>query len=76
MTVLYRSKILKNFDEDIVEKLVNFMKEQKISFLKGQISKLEKKGEKIHVTINGDIEEFDNVLLAVGRTPTTKNLGL
>ena len=37
---------------------------------------MEKKDQKIHVTINGEVEEFDNVLLAVGRTPTTKNLGL
>ena len=32
VTILYRSKILKKFDQDIVEKLVDFMKEQKITF--------------------------------------------
>ena len=52
------------------------MKEQKVKFLKGSISKLDKKGDQISVIINGEEELFDNILLAVGRSPSTDKIGL
>ena len=81
VTVLYRSKILRGFDEDIVNKLVEFMKDhEKINFVKGVATSFEKEGEKIKVVLKTDGESkehlFDNVLLAIGRSPSTWKIGL
>lgn len=52
VTVLYRSKPLRNFDSGIAERLVEFMKNHKINFLKGNATKFEKNGDKIKVTLD------------------------
>lgn len=83
VSILYRSKILRGFDEDMVEKVVNFMKKEKVKFVKGTLVSM-KKEERIKVTLKVDNEgkieeveeEYDNILLAIGRTPVTKELNL
>ncbi len=75
---MFRSKVLKNFDKDVVDRLVKHMTGTGVEFLKGSPLKFSRKDEqsKIEVTFtNGEqkeeTREFDNVLLAVGRVPET-----
>lgn len=82
--VLYRSQILRGFDQDMVDRVVQNMTEMGINFTKGNATKFEKKGDKIvaHLALDQDdkvvniTKEYDTVLLAVSRHADTKNLNL
>ncbi len=85
VTVLYRSKVLRTFDQDIASKIQSLMQDKGIKFLQGTTTSLIKKDNQILVKISmkdkdgnsKDHEElFDTVLLAIGRTPDTKSIGL
>ena len=59
VTILYRSVVLRNFDSGIAKRLIEFMENHKIKFLKGNAIKFEKDGNKIKVTL--DLEGKEEV---------------
>ena len=78
-TVAVRSKPLRNFDNQIGEKIQSIMHEMGTNFLIGTIpTKLEKiENNQIQVTFDNNTKDvFDTVLIATGRTPETRNLNL
>lgn len=78
--VLYRSQVLRGFDEGIRDKLVKYLTDSGMNFIKGSPLGFYKQGEKILAKLKlGDNTEdriYDTVLLAIGRTPDTKSLNL
>jgi len=79
VTVAVRSILLRGFDRECAEKIGEFLEDTGVTFRKGVVpAKLEKTSEgKIAVTFDdGKTENFDTVLVAIGRSGDTKSLGL
>jgi thioredoxin/glutathione reductase (selenoprotein) len=79
VTVLVRSMPLRLFDRDSVDKVMIHMRSKGINVVEGVLPKsiVKQPNGKLLVTYsNGDSDEFDTVLAAVGRTADTANLGL
>lgn len=78
-SLIYRGgQILKNFDHDLAQTLQNDMIDKGIDFiLDDVIDKVETKGEQFQVTTReGVVQTFGQVMMATGRVPYTKGLGL
>ncbi len=58
VTILYRSQVLRNFDQDIVSRIVEYMENDGVKFQKGSPVKFEKNGEKIVVTLTTEEGEI------------------
>jgi thioredoxin reductase (NADPH) len=82
VTVLIRSEPLRGYDQEMALRLVDSMEAQGVKFHRNANLKSAKRLEsgRIHAVYEGDgqvIEgEFDTLLLAIGRMPETKGLGL
>lgn len=79
VTVVYRrDKVLRGFDEDLRDHLTAAMTAKGINFLFNTlIEKIEKAGSGLKVTYSdGEAGEFDVVMYALGRWPSTAGLGL
>lgn len=78
VTVCVRSILLRGFDRECADLIGNHMKDEGVKFReKSTIAKLEKSGDRIKVTFsNGESDEFDTVLAAIGRSGDTGKLGL
>lgn len=78
-TLIYRGpKILRGFDEDIRDGLTEELKRRGIRVLTGQVfTRIEKTPSGLigHVT-GGEKLEADQIMMAIGRSPNTKGLGL
>lgn len=79
--VIYRSQPLRGFDRDMVNRVTEYMVNIGVSFMKGNVSKLEKnKNGGVTVTMKVMIDDqedemtmdYDTVLMAVGRTQTNR----
>eukprot|EP01137_Pigoraptor_chileana_P036228 Opistho-2@31435 len=86
-TVMARSIFLRGFDQDIAERIVEYMGNHKTKFIRGAVpSKFEKipyedgktRIKATWVRSNGEEESdhYDTVILAIGRYPLTQQLGL
>lgn len=78
-TVLYRrEKVLRGFDEDLREHLTSEMTAKGIRFIfNDTIADIEKTKTGVRVTCaKGDVGDYDQVMLAVGRNPNTRDIGL
>jgi dihydrolipoamide dehydrogenase len=82
VTVAVRSdRLLRGADPDLVDQLINHLKEifQAIHF-NTQIASLKEQGDKVKVKLEGEVDKknqtFDRVLIAVGRQPNSKDIGL
>ena len=84
-TLMVRSILLRGFDQDMANRIGRFMEDHQLKFLKQYVPLSTEKLEngqikvKYHKTDDKEaIEEdtFDTVLLAIGRTPDTKGLGV
>ncbi|KAF4716004.1 hypothetical protein FOZ62_000182 [Perkinsus olseni] len=81
-TVAVRSdKVLKNFDQDMANKVKSVMQELGTKFLMetepASLTKSDSEGSRITVNFeDGTSDDFDTVLFATGRTAATANLGL
>mmetsp|Transcript_7641 Transcript_7641/g.17293 ORF Transcript_7641/g.17293 Transcript_7641/m.17293 type:complete len:638 (+) Transcript_7641:181-2094(+) len=78
VTVAVRSILLRGFDRECADLIGAHMKSEGVKFREGVVpTKLEKVGDKIKVTFsNGESEEYDTVLGAIGRSGDTGKLGL
>jgi len=84
VTVMARSVFLRGFDPEIADQIVGFMERHGTRFIRSSVPKKFEKlpNGKVKVTYtNQDFgmdmeEEFDTVILAVGRTACTDDLGL
>lgn len=78
VTVAVRSILLRGFDRECADKIGEYMKTNLKLREKVVPKKLEKVGDdEIQVTFSDDTQEtFNTVLVAIGRTADTKNLGL
>lgn len=78
--ILYRSEVLRGFDQNITSRLVKYLTEFGMNFIKGNPLGFYKDGNQIRakLELGGQEEEriYDTVLLAIGRTPDTKGLNL
>lgn len=82
--VLYRSVVMREFDQEMARRIMDHMAGLGVKFKNGQAQRFDKEGNQIKATIKLHIEDkifettelYDTVLLAVTRTPDTKNLGL
>mmetsp|Transcript_22226 Transcript_22226/g.33335 ORF Transcript_22226/g.33335 Transcript_22226/m.33335 type:complete len:642 (-) Transcript_22226:382-2307(-) len=78
VTVAVRSILLRGFDRECAKLIGEHMKDEEIVFREEVVpNKLEKVGEKIKVTFsNGESDEYDTVLAAIGRSGDTSKLSL
>ncbi|KAK7102055.1 thioredoxin reductase 1, cytoplasmic-like isoform X2 [Littorina saxatilis] len=86
VTVMVRSILLRGFDQQCAEIIGDYMKNHKVKFLRGAVpSKIEQieagKPGRYRVTAQTTdgkevVEEYNTILLAVGRDPCTSNIGL
>jgi glutathione reductase (NADPH) len=79
VTLCYRGpKILRGFEEDMRDALMDSMKKRGIRVLLDRIiARVDKKGDELFVfTDKHEMLEVDSVMLAVGRVPNTAGLGL
>lgn len=78
VTVAVRSILLRGFDRECADQIGKYMEAEGVKFRKKTtISKLEKVGDKIKATFSdGESDEFDTVLAAIGRSGDTAKLGL
>jgi glutathione reductase (NADPH) len=79
VTLIHRgTEILRGFDQDMRQGLQKAMTEKGITFLlEDQISSIEEQGARRLVKTKAGKEiAFDQVMLALGRTPNTQGLGL
>jgi thioredoxin reductase (NADPH) len=79
VTVAVRSILLRGFDRECADLIGEYMEKEGVKFKREVVpSQLEKLDSgKIKVTFsNGDVDEYDTVLVAIGRTGDTANLGL
>lgn len=77
----FYERLLPREDDDIASTIENMLKQQGISFsFHSQVQQLKNKESLVQMTFIKDekeyCEEFDAVLLATGRRPQTKDLGL
>ena len=78
-SLLHRGdKLLRGFDEDVRDALGKAYAERGIDLRLGvMIERMDRRGDCIAVTLsNGSVIEADQVLVATGRRPNTKGLGL
>merc|ERR1712232_54068 len=79
-TVAVRSILLRGFDRECAEKIGTYMQDNGVKFRNGVVpKKLEKVegSESIRVTFSDDSQdEYDTVLVAIGRSADTELLGL
>ena len=79
-TVAVRSILLRGFDRECADKIGAFMEDHGVNFVKGVIPKKLVKiegTERIRVIFSDDSQdEYDTVLVAIGRTGDTQKLGL
>ena len=79
-TVAVRSILLRGFDRECADKIGAFMEDHGVKFVKGVVpKKLEKIDgtDRIRATFSDDSQdEYDTVLVAIGRTGDTDKLGL
>jgi glutathione reductase (NADPH) len=79
VTLCYRGpKILRGFEEDMRDALMESMKKRGIRVILDRIiARVDKKGDELFVfTDKHEMLEVDSVMLAVGRVPNTAGLGL
>jgi thioredoxin/glutathione reductase (selenoprotein) len=92
VSVMVRSIVLRGFDQDMAERIRKHMIEKGVKFLSGVPTKFEQLKErtdtqpgrvKVHYQIANEkgateivTEEYDTVLLAIGRDAKTQDLGL
>ena len=79
VTQLYRGPLfLRGFDHDLREGLAGEMRKQGVSLrFESQVAKIEKQGKAFQVKLeDGSALETDLVMVATGRAPNTKGLGL
>lgn len=80
--ILHRGAVLRGFDPEMVANIVEFMKDVvKVNFVQGSPVSFEKMDKKVKATWKNDkgetlSGEYDTVLMAVGRFPDVKSLGL
>lgn len=77
-TVMVRSILLRGFDQEIAEKIGDYMEEEGVKFARGMVpTKFEKEGDQIVAyTKDGEFGKFDTVLLAIGRKGNAGKLNL
>jgi len=78
-TLVYRrDKVLRGFDEDMRDGLMEAMQARGINIITDNVfTKIEKTGSSLKGTLsNGDILDADQIMFAIGRDPHTKGLGL
>lgn len=74
---MYRSILLRGFDQDISKKIGSYMTNKGVRFIPESIpDSIEKVNEKIIVSYKNKKEEFDTVMLAIGREAVTNYLNL
>ncbi len=80
---MVRSILLRGFDQQIANRIGSFMSNQGVRFIKESIPTRFTKTEAGRVLVEYQLydnttktEEFDTVLLAIGRVAETKNIGL
>jgi len=73
-----RSILLRGFDRECADMIGKYMKSEGVKFREEVVpKKLEKSGDKIKVTFSdGESDEYDTVLGAIGRSGDTAKLGL
>jgi thioredoxin/glutathione reductase (selenoprotein) len=80
VTVSVRSVVLRGFDRQCSNKVMNNLEELGVKFkfknLPSKIEKCEREDKLLVTYTNGERDLFDTVLYAVGRVAETKNLGL
>jgi thioredoxin reductase (NADPH) len=82
VTVMVRSIFLRGFDQDMANKVAEYLQKQGIKFVKAAVPisiKLNIKKKKLVTFKKGDVimsDTFDTVLFAIGRSADTKGLGL
>jgi thioredoxin reductase (NADPH) len=79
VTVAVRSILLRGFDRECADRIDKYMSDHSIKFKREvTVSKLEKEASgQIKATLSdGSVDTYDTVLVAVGRTADTANLGL
>mmetsp|Transcript_4704 Transcript_4704/g.10453 ORF Transcript_4704/g.10453 Transcript_4704/m.10453 type:complete len:638 (-) Transcript_4704:463-2376(-) len=79
VTVAVRSILLRGFDRECADLIGEHMRHEGIVFKEEVVPKklVKTEGGRIAVTFsNGDVEEYDTVLAAIGRTGDTSKLGL
>src|SRR5258706_1801252 len=77
VSLLYRGdKVLRGFDHDMRDALMDSMKQRGLEVLLGcEFAKVEKRGSSLHAETNkGDVIECDQIMLAIGRMPNTLTL--
>lgn len=78
-TIVYRrDKVLRGFDEDMRDGLMEAMQARGINVVTNAVfTKIEKMGSGLKGTLdNGQVLEADQIMFAIGRDPNTKGLGL
>jgi len=80
-TVAVRSILLRGFDRECADLIGGYMEDHGVKFKRevtvSKIDKIENGENKLQVTFSdGSMEVFDTVLVAVGRSGCTSNLGL
>lgn len=79
VTVLVRSIFLRGFDQDMANRVGDYMESHGTKFIRGkEIEKLEKtpEGRILATWTGGESDVFDTVLTAIGRDPDFRGLGL
>ncbi|GFS52899.1 thioredoxin reductase 1, cytoplasmic [Trichonephila inaurata madagascariensis] len=85
VTVMVRSILLRGFDQDMAERIGNYMESEGIKFIRpcvpNKVEKIESNEHKLRVTAamqSGDevVGEYDTVLFAIGRDACTDKIGL
>eukprot|EP01004_Peranema_trichophorum_P004138 NODE_307_length_2984_cov_95.594547_g265_i0.p1 GENE.NODE_307_length_2984_cov_95.594547_g265_i0~~NODE_307_length_2984_cov_95.594547_g265_i0.p1 ORF type:complete len:770 (+),score=165.48 NODE_307_length_2984_cov_95.594547_g265_i0:178-2487(+) len=82
VTVMMRSIPLRGFDQEMAQRIVDYMQELGIKFIKSGVPQevqLDSEGRrKVDYVVNNvrQSETFDTVLLAIGRKPCTQGVGL
>ncbi|KAK6638367.1 Thioredoxin reductase 1, mitochondrial [Polyplax serrata] len=83
VSVMVRSTVLRNFDQQMALLIEENMKERGVQFIKNTTPvKIEKNGENLTVTFENkntkhtNQENFDNVLFAIGRKALTDDLNI
>jgi len=81
-TVMVRSILLRGFDQQMAENIGTYMASHGTKFLRPcvptSVEKLDNGKLKVSFNHNGQVgsDEFDTVMLAIGRDPETKKIGL
>ena len=85
VTVMFRSVLLREFDQQMAGLIMKSMEEKGVKFVKGNVTKLDKNADSENVRVEGKLVEVDEasfeqdyktVIFAVGREAQTTNLGL